>query len=190
MAHDDGHNDIRRLWRDQPSEEVQMSVREIRARAERLERTVRWRNLREYAAAAIVIPVFAVQAWFAETAAVALGCWLVALAALWVVYHLHRRGTARRPAGEQGATSCLEFHRSEIVRQRDLLRSVWWWYLLPFVPGMLLIIVGRALEQPDRLAAALGAAMFLAVIFVAIGRLNQRVARKLQRRLEELDALR
>ena len=49
--------------------------------------------------------------------------------------------------------SCLEFHRSELVRQRDLLRSVWWWYLLPFVPGMLLIPVGSSLDDPLGLLA-------------------------------------
>ena len=85
--------------------------------------------------------------------------------------------------------SGLEFTRSELVRQRDLLRSVWWWYLLPFVPGMLLILVGYSLEGSE-LWDLLPSATVVAVTFVGIGLLNQRVARKLQRRLDELDALR
>jgi len=190
MAHDDVPNDLQRLWRDQPGGEVQMSVQEIRARAEKLERTVGRRNQREYVAAAVVIPVFGAVAWFVENAAVALGSLLVVLATLWIVYYLHRHGAARRPAGEQGAMSCLEFHRSEIVRQRDLLRSVWLWYLLPPAPGMLLIVVGPALERPERWAGALGAVSVIAVAFTGIGLLNQRVARKLQRRIDDLDAVR
>ena len=84
--------------------------------------------------------------------------------------------------------SGLEFTRSELVRQRDLLRSVWWWYLLPFVPGMLLIPVGYWLEGPGWVLLALG--IFVAVAFVGIGLLNQRVAHKLQRRIDDLDGVR
>lgn len=189
MGVDDVHSDVQRLWRDQPSEEVQMSAQEVRGLAEKFERTISQRNRREYAASAFVVVWFSVWAWFAQSDVVALGGWLVALAALWVVFHLHRRGTARRPAGEQDVMSGLEFTRSELVRQRDLLRSVWWWYLLPFVPGMLLILVGYSLEGPERWGLlALG--IVVAVTFVGIGLLNQRVARKLQRRIDDLDAVR
>ena len=188
MVDDDDHHDVQRLWRDQPSEEVQMSAQEVRGLAEQFERTISRRNRREYAASAFVVVWFSVWAWFAESAVVALGGWLVVLAALFVVSHLHRHGAARRPAGEQEVMSGLEFHRSELVRQRDLLRSVWWWYLLPFVPGMLLILVGYSLERPERWLLALG--IVVAVTFVGIGLLNQRVARKLQRRIDDLDPVR
>jgi hypothetical protein len=185
MGADDVHNDVQRLWRDQPSEEVQMSAQEVRGLAEKFEQTISRRNQREYAASAFVVVWFGVWAWFAESGVTALGCWLVVIAALWVVFHLHRRGAARRTDGEQEVLSCLEFHRSELVRQRDLLRSVWWWYLLPFVPGLLLISVGNSLEGWALLAPG-----FAAVTFVGIGLLNQRVARQLQRRLDDLDAVR
>jgi len=189
MGVDDGHDDVQRLWRDQPGEEVQMSAQEVRALAEKFERTISQRNRGEYAASAFVVVWFGVWGWFAQSAVVSLGCWLVVLGALYVVYHLHRYGAARRAPGEQGVTSCLEFHRSELVRQRDLLRSVWWWYLLPFVPGMLLMVVGGSLE-PDERWVWLSLGMVNAVTFVGIGLLNQRVARKLQRRVDDLDALR
>jgi len=186
---DDDHNDVQRLWRDQPSEGVQMSAQEVRGLAETFERTIIRRNRREYIAAAFVVVWFSVWAWFAESAVVALGCWLVTLAALFVVYHMHRRGTAGSPPGEQEILSCVEFTISELVRQRDLLRSVWWWYLLPFVPGMALILVGRSLEGAGRWLVLSGG-LFVAVTFVGIGLLNQRVARQLQRRIDDLDSLR
>ena len=165
-----------------------MSAQEVRGLAEKFERTIGRRNRREYVASAFVVVWFGVWAWFAKSAVVSLGCWLVALGALWVVFHLHRHGAARRPPGEQEGMSGLEFLRSELVRQRDLLRSVWWWYLGPFVPGLLLMLAGESLERPgwDWLAPGI----FVAVTFVGIGLLNQRVARKLQRRIDDLDAVR
>ena len=165
-----------------------MSAQDVRGLAEKFERTISRRNRREYAAAAFVVVWFSIWAWFAESAVVALGSWLVALGALYVVYHLHRHGTARRAAGEQGGTSCLAFHRSELARQRDLLRSVWWWYLLPFAPGILLMVVGGSVERSERWVW-LSAGIFAAVTFIGIGLLNQRVARKLQQRLDDLDAV-
>ena len=166
-----------------------MSAQDVRGLADKFERTISRRNRREYVAAAVVVVWFSVWAWFAESAVVALGCWLVALGALYVVYHLHRHGAARRAPGEHGVTSCLEFHRSELVRQRELLRSVWWWYLLPFVPGMLLIVVGESLAGPDRWVY-LSSGIVAAVVFIGTGLLNQRVARKLQQRVDDLDAVR
>lgn len=189
MGVDDDHSDVQRLWRDQPSEEVQMSAQEVRELADKFERVISRRNRREYTAAAFVSVWFSVWAWFAESAVVALGCWLAVLAALWVVFHLHRHGAARRPAGEQEVMSCLEFHKSELVRQRDLLRSVWWWYLLPFVPSLLLILAGYWLEGPER-GFLLAVGIFEAVAFVGIGLLNQRVARQLQRKIDDLDGVR
>ena len=189
MVDDDDHKDVQRLWRDQPSEGVQMSAQEVGRLAERFERTISRRNRREYVASAFVVVWFSVWAWFAQSGLVALGSWLVALGALYVVYHLHRHGTARRTAGEQGGTSCLEFHRSELARQRDLLRSVWWWYLLPFAPGILLMVVGGSLERSERWAW-LSAGILAAVTFIAIGLLNQRVAGRLQRRIDDLDIVR
>ena len=164
-----------------------MSAQEVRVLSEKFERTISQRNRREYAASAFVVVWFGVWAWVAKSAVVALGCWLVVLGALYVVYHLHRHGAAR-PVGQQEVMSCVEFHRSELARQRDLLRSIWWWYLGPFVPGMLLILVGFWLERPDR--GLVGFGLFVAATFVGIGLLNQRVARKLQRRIDDLDAVR
>src|SRR5262249_50340642 len=178
---------VRRLWRAQPSEEVRMSAQDVRGLAEKFARTISRRNRREYAAAAFVIVFFSVWAWRAASVLVALGCWLVAGAALSIAYHLHRHGAARRAPGEQGVTSCLAFHRSELVRQRDLLRSVWWWYLLPFAPGMLLVFVGISLERHGRWGW-LAPSIVMAVSFIGIGLLNRRVARRLRRRLDDLDA--
>ena len=186
---DDDHDDVQRLWRDQPSEGVRMSAQEVRGLAEKFERTISRRNRREYIASAFVVVWFSAWGWLAGRAVVALGCWLVVLGTAFVVFHLHLRGTARRPPGEQDVVSCVEFTISELVRQRDLLRSVWWWYLLPFVPSMLLIVVGGTLERPERWDW-LAAGGVSAVTFVGIGLLNQRVARKLQRRVDDLDALR
>ena len=62
MGHED-LSDLNKLWKDQPTEKVPMTVDDIRNRGRRLETKVGWRNLREYAGAAIVLVGCVVFGW-------------------------------------------------------------------------------------------------------------------------------
>ncbi len=127
------------------------------------------------------------KVWHETNVTVLVGGCLLVLGTLYVVYHLHRWGSARSMPADVGLIDCLNFHRAELGRQRDLLRGVWWWYLLPLVPGRALIIIGRAIERPDRRLLALGVAVTFVVTFTLVGKLNERGARRLQGRIDDLD---
>lgn len=189
MAHED-QADLKRLWQNQPEEEVRMALEDVRTRARKWERMVGGRNLVEYAAALFVIVSTAMKVRHETNAIVIVGAWLLVLGTLYVVYHLHRWGSARSVPADVVLMDCLNFHRAELERQRDLLRGVWWWYLLPLVPGPALIIIGRAIERPDRRLLALGVAVAFVVTFTLVGKLNERGARKLQQRIDGLDQAR
>jgi len=182
--------DVNRIWQGQPTEGTSMSLDEMRDRVRRMKKKGDWRNAREYAGAALLLVLVAVFGAREHNVTVLIGSGLMALAAVYVVYHLHRFGTVRRMPPDIGLRDCLDFHRTELVRQRDLLRSVWWWYLLPFVPGAALIFIGRAIERPDRrVLGAVGAVVFAAT-FVGVGLLNAWGARKIQRAIDTLDQAR
>lgn len=189
MAHDD-QNGLNRLWQDQPAKEVSMTINDIRNRARKLQRTVCRRNLLEYAGALFVIVTTSVRLWHETNLVMVVGGVLLLVGTLYVVYHLHRWGSARSMPADAALMDCLGFHRAQLVRQRDLLRGVWWWYLLPFVPGSALLIIGRAIERPDRRLLALGVTAVFVVTFTLVGRLNQSGARKLQRAIDALDKAR
>ncbi len=188
MAHDD-QSDLNRLWQEQPAQEVSMALEDVRTRARKWEQTVGRRNLLEYAGALFVIVSTAMHIRHEANVIVLAGEWLLVLGTLYVVYHLHRWGSARSMPAD-ALMDCLNFHRAELGRQRDLLRGVWWWYLLPFVPGPALIIIGGAIERPDRRLLALGVAAAFVVGFTLIGKLNANAARKLQRVIDGLDQAR
>jgi hypothetical protein len=198
MASEAGDN-AKNLWQNQPVEPAQISLAELHEKAQKLERRVRRRNLREYAAGAIAIAGYGYYIWKFPTPIIRLGCVLVIAGVLFVVYMLHKRGHARAVPAEMAFRSSLDFYRHELERQRDLLRSVWTWYLLPFVPGLIIFGLGlflRTMKQPNAPAHArlivisfsLTAA-FVALVFIVIGKLNQRGARKLQRKIDALDSL-
>ncbi|MGZ7077012.1 MAG: hypothetical protein ACXVJL_13525, partial [Candidatus Angelobacter sp.] len=192
-------NDMKNVWRNQPVASVPISLAELQQKAEKLEQQIRRRNLREYAGSLIAMAIFGYYIWRFPGPMVRFGCVLVIAGVLVVLYQLHKRGAARIVPAGMAFRTCLDFHRRELERQRDLSRSVWTWYLLPFVPGMAIFLLGLFLwtmKLPNAPAHArlitvsfsLTAA-FVALVFIAIGKLNQWTARKLQREIDALDSL-
>lgn len=187
MRPEDEKSDLNQLWLSQPAEGSAMALDEIRERVGKLETRVARRNVREYAAALLVIGVVAVVSWRESNVVVVIGGLLMALGTLFIVYHLHRWGSVRTVPADLALKDCLAFHRAELLRQRDLLHNVWWWYLLPMIPGPALITIGRAVERPDRRFALMVYALVVVVGFAVAGGLNQRGARKIQQLIDELD---
>ena len=162
-------------------------------RATSFEKAIRRRNLVEYTAAALVIAVFGLTGlFFAKTgewtmlAAVA----LTIAGAIFVTAKLHRDGSVQERLPE---IACKDHLKAQLIRQRDLLRSVPTWYLLPFVPGILgfyLAVTARMAEHQGWPAALEGVSFKLAAtvaFFVLVWWLNHRTARRLDREIEAIN---
>src|SRR5262245_58578373 len=179
---------LQSLWRNQSVEPVQMSLEQLRQRAQAFQRKIHHRNLREYIAGVFV---FVASSWFVwRFPPLRLACGLLLAGTVYVLYQLHTRGAAKTVPESLALGTCLDFHRHELERQRDLGRDVWKWYLLPFVPGMLAVI-GTAFRNspPERWIHAWPFFLVWAAMFYAIVRLNKRGADKLQRQIDELNAM-
>jgi hypothetical protein len=163
-----------------------MTLAQIHARA--FQSRIRWRNGREYVACLVVIVLFSRIALIAQLPLVRLGGALIVLGTVFVGWQLYRRGSAQ-PVPPGSAPQSLAFHRAQLVRQRDALRSVWLWYLAPLAPGLLTIAIGRWLARPDQWPRAATTLVVSAVGFAAVLALNLWGARRLQRQIDELDAL-
>jgi hypothetical protein len=189
--------DIKKLWRNQKTEDDTVTLDDIRKRAAKFQSRIHRRNLREYFAAAIVVVVFGLYAWIFPGWMMKTGSVLSIAAALFVSWQIHKRASAYTPPQDSSAMSLLEFHRQELVRQRDALKSVWLWYLAPCVPGMVLIVLGRYLQfhaQGRTLAwdhqIIILCAIIVVMVLGLVWLLNAWVAEKLQRQIDEFDRLR
>ncbi|MBC7769704.1 MAG: hypothetical protein H7124_13065 [Phycisphaerales bacterium] len=174
-----------------------MSLADVHVRAQRFQSRIRTRNFIEYAAAALVIGVFGWMTLIIPEPAVQTGAVLIMLGALYVCWQLHRLGrAATRDERNAAAHSWTDFHRDELTRQRDALRSVWRWYLAPFLPGVLVFLGAVAFTTatdtplPERLGLFLGGVGMTAVLFAAIAWLNAVAARRLDAELAALDKAR
>jgi len=172
-----------------------MSLSDIHARAARFNARIHRRNLMEYVAGATVIAAFSYYALAFPDPLIKAGSVLVVLGALYVGWRLATTARANALPDQGGAQTWVEFHRAELVRQRDALRSVWRWYLAPFAPGLLVFFTGSALSAPGPLLwAKLGIAgvsvAVAAAVFAFIAWLNARAARRIEMEIEALDRAR
>lgn len=182
------------LWIHQQQEPFHMTATDLRQHATRFQSKIRTRNRIEYAAAALVIGVFAWMVAIIPEPMVRAGAGLIILGTLYVCWKLHTLAGASATAQLDHAASLADFHRAELLRQRTALAAVWKWYLAPFVPGML-VFVGAVAFTPEldmpllaRLTLFAGSAAPIAAIFGLIAWLNARAVKALDKEIAALDA--
>ena len=174
--------DITRAWQ---ASTPPLTLETVHDRARHFQRTIWWRNARESVVGFALLGVNANT--LANLSFDAPALWVppaLAFAGIAVVlYALHAKAGSRRvPEGD--ARTVLRFHQDEIARQRDVLRRVPYWYLLPLAPTL---VVGPIIQwNPIATPAALA---IVALVFFGIARLNSAGARWLDRQLEQARAL-
>jgi hypothetical protein len=177
-------NDIHKLWQEQPADRQRVLPEDIRAKARRFEtRAERWRNV---GAAAVIVAVIAeaVQVlWPGRDLVERMGDLLTIAAFLYLSYE-YRKHARLRPE-RLGLTSCIDCYRAQLIHERNLAHQSSR-YLLPFVPGVALSLLGGVLDPGIPTARKIAVAVFGVALFVAVAWVNARTARKLQ---QEIDAL-
>ena len=184
---------IRALWTAQPVEPFKLSVDQVSKRTGQFQARIRQRNITEYLAALLVVGVFGWMACLIPVFTVKAGAILIILGALYVCWKLHK--IAGRQAGQQAdnAARLLDHHRSELMRQRDALASVWRWYLAPFVPGAVVFVAGVTFSPDTGLPFLAGLTIFaismaiMGSMFAGVICLNNRAVKQLDAEIAELD---
>ena len=184
--------DPQTLWQNQPKEQDAMTLAAIHAKARMFESKIQRRNAIEYIACGVVIVGFFPmllnrQSWLMQA-----GAALTMLAVLFVAWQLHQRGSVE--SSLDPGEPLVEGYRRQLIRQRNALRTAGLWYLAPFLPGVLLTMLGRwfqahvparTLEQ-DHVQILVGGAIVI-LIFAGIWLLNWRGSNRLQKRIDELE---
>ncbi|MFN6934405.1 MAG: hypothetical protein ACK4NZ_04560, partial [Tsuneonella sp.] len=126
----------RNSWQSAYGAGTMPTIDELRARTESFRRTVWRRNLIEYVAGALVIVGFGFTLVAIPLPLMKVASALIIAATVYVVWQLHRRAGNLPSKDYSGAVPVLVHQRASLARQRDALAGVFWWYILPFLPGM------------------------------------------------------
>lgn len=179
-----------KIWQSQPVEGTKMSVETIRLRAGKFERRIIRKNLRESIIGLGVIALFSYYLAKSDQMVFRVTWALFIAGMVWIIINLFRKGTPKNMPADMGSSSSLEFFRSELERQRDLVQDVWPWHLGPLVPGYLALNVAYVIGT-HHFALWVGLVLLNVVFvatFVGVWKVNQRAARCLQRSIDELSS--
>ncbi|HLQ77367.1 MAG TPA: hypothetical protein VK210_08430 [Terriglobia bacterium] len=186
--------DLRNIWQNQETEKTTMSIEDVRIKARRLMKRQQ-RDLIVRSAFAIIAVVFCgvvfMRARIATTGAIAglVTAMLLASTARNLYLAFRRsRNDALENSSNTALTSCLEFYRSELERQRQVARQPLW----QLVAALLIVawLVPRPLMRSnmDLLRAVLPVVLLAAAILIVLMALRKFQARRVQEDIDALDA--
>jgi hypothetical protein len=115
----------------------------VKESSERLHATILRRDVRETFASVVVVVVFSCLMFSAKSWVDRLGYVIIAIGGITIPFVLWRARS--RSLATISTATFRDFVNVEIDylhRQVRLLRSVTWWYLLPFYMGLALVLVG------------------------------------------------
>jgi hypothetical protein len=184
--------DIKAIWGAQSVEPHLVTVEQIRAKADKFQSAVRRRNRVEYAAGVLVVAGFGSYIWIFRTLLMQLGSILIIAAAIFIMVWIHFRASANPIPSHISFMDYVSRYREELRRQQSALRTVWLWYLAPFVPGFVLFTAGMSRLLEHAPGSRLPMWPFLVVmvgVFAGVWLLNLWGARRLQHQIDELSRL-
>ncbi len=119
-----------------------MYLEEIRWRAEELRRDLRRRNLWIYSIAAAILALFGVGVAQTRTATARTGSVLIVAGTVYIIWRVWTSGSPRSEPIGSNFNLYRDFCRSELDRQRKLLRRIRYSYIGLLIPGLLLVLAG------------------------------------------------
>jgi len=183
------------LWQTQPLESFQMSLEQLRKKGKRLNRVLLIRDSTVWVVCLFEIGWFAWILTIAPQLVAKIGSILIMFGMafmngqVWLDQRNRRRSLQR--AETSGNVNSLDFFRSELVRQREFHRGLWFWSrMAALYPGLLVFGIGCIVvfPSPDNLVGYAITAVALILFPLSIW-LNLSKSRKYQREIDTLDAL-
>jgi hypothetical protein len=186
-----GENDLKKLWQNQPREEIAMTLEMIHDKAQKL----RARNRRELFGNLATIPLAIGISWFGffHTHDPAYRSVFV-VAVAWAVlgqYLVYRRMWSATPPERSASMNGLDFYRREINWRRNLLGRFLQWTLGPIVlcVGMLILLLTGMARSVGKPGAALPFTTLAVVWLVAVFVLRSRDQRELRQEMDQLNKI-
>ncbi len=186
-------NDPQKIWQDQPTEAMKMSLDEIRRRAQKLQMKGRLAALSTIVIGLALCVLFALSSARPQEVIGRIGWGMLSLWGLYAAYQAYKWTWPGRLAADATFSTSLDFYRRELERKHDYARHVWRRAGLTFCfAGLALAIVPgliRAFKTPRLLLNMAPLFVLLVIWFVVFFSMRRRNQRKLQGEIDELKML-
>jgi len=196
MTTDNGSDILCAIWQRQNGSSFSMEPDQIQKRFSRLQAELHDLKILGYALFPAMAILFAYWLVFTTQPIITrIGLLLLVLGMsfwvgqIWLYSRDHQNAQANSEAA--GQTSCVEFYRTVLVRQRDFHRGGWFWSRLFALYAGLFFTMWEPLHHWHGRGNATRAVNLLIVSILAILAvwLNYRKSQKLQQRIDAIDAM-
>jgi cbb3-type cytochrome oxidase subunit 3 len=196
MTTDNGSDIFCAIWQRQSGSSFSLEPDQIQKRLSRFQAELRDLKILGYAFCPAMVIWFAYWLVFTTQPIITrIGLLLLVLGMsfwvgqVWLYSRDHRKALANSEA--TGQTSCVEFYRAVLVRQRDFHRGGWFWSRLFALYAGLFFTMWEPLHHWHGRGNAPRAVNLLVISILAILAvwLNYRKSRKLQQRIDSIDAI-
>jgi len=141
-------NELALIWQQSAKTEVvkfnpSELIADLDSQLKNFDKCLKKRDKREVIAAAIVILIFGTCAILFTGIISKIGLLLCALYGVMVIYVLHNVKKHKPDSYDLSVKDYLVKHREYLVKERNLLKNVIYWYLLPPFIGEVLFFIGQ-----------------------------------------------
>jgi hypothetical protein len=185
-------NDPQKIWQNQPTEAIKMSLDEIRRRAHKLQTKARLAAVSQIVMGLVLCVLFARSSARADAVVTRIGWGMLSLWAAYVAYPAYKWIWAGSLAADATLSTSLDFYRRELERSHDYVQHIWRRLGLTFCfAGLAVVIVPPLilLGTPRLLLKAVPFFVLLATWLAIFFPLRRRQQRRLQQEIDELKAL-
>ena len=188
---------LRELWQKQPGAPFSMNPDEIQGKLHQLQRKLRARTVVIYFICLGETLCFSYWLIFSPQPVIVRIAFLLIILAMnflagqiWVDERDRRKAMEGANAANQ--VDCLDFYRTELIRQRDFHRGVWFWSrLIALLPGLLIIGAWAAIKLPGTRDGYIGDSILIVTAIISLQAVwgNYRMSRKYQKVIDTIDAM-
>jgi purine-cytosine permease-like protein len=186
-------NDPRKIWQDQPTERIKMSLDDIRRKAQKLHAKARMAAIAWIGIGIFLSAAFGLNSAHAREMLPRVGWGVLSLWGLYGAWQAYQWIWPGRLAADATLATSLDFYRKELERQRDYGRQIWrrsgvaaafLGAALVVAPGMIQVV-----KTPALLPNVAPFFVLLFVWLVSFLVLRARKQQKLQQEIDELNAM-
>ncbi len=187
-------DELVKIWQSSPNTEVikfekSRLMVDVQSGLSRIEMAIKARDRHELMACLAIIPAFGITACFIPFLLSKIACILIVAWSIFVLIRLKQAKKNKPCSLSASYRDYLLQSKVFLQAQRQMLNTVLWWYILPFLVGCNLFLLGFVMNS-GKIAVLLKAEVVFVIISVIIYYLNKHVVRTmLDPKLEQIDAV-
>ena len=189
-------DDLKKDWQSQiktsqSRDQIKDTLKVLEQNIETTDKQIKRRDRLEIGIAILLIPVWIIGLFFSVSVIQSLGLLVAIAACILIPYKMTKAKQVEQPK-DKSVIEYLRSERQKLLQQKDMLDSVFWWYLGPLGLSIGLITLGANVNEhgvPVVSSSLVGYLVFVVALYAGIYFMNKKAAKtKFEPLLMDIDS--